>query len=60
MYSSILAGAEFQYSSWINNANGPSADVNKIFRLCKKLPDKTDFFLKVRISLNNKLFTDDI
>ncbi|KAM7534571.1 hypothetical protein Aperf_G00000108188 [Anoplocephala perfoliata] len=44
--SSSPPGTEFQYSSWINNANGPSADVNKIFRLCKKLPDKTDFFLK--------------
>ncbi|VDL61669.1 unnamed protein product [Hymenolepis diminuta] len=44
--ASSTIGAEFQYSSWLNNSNGPSVDVNKIFRLCKKLPEKADYFLK--------------
>nr|CDS30965.1 conserved hypothetical protein [Hymenolepis microstoma] len=44
--ASSTIGSEFQYSTWLNNTNGPSGDVNKIFRLCKRLPEKADYFLK--------------
>ncbi|VDN97721.1 unnamed protein product [Rodentolepis nana] len=44
--ASSTIGSEFQYSTWLNNTNGPSADVNKIFRLCKRLPEKSEYFLK--------------